>query len=91
MKVQSGKSPLEGRINAADFLRKLKEIHCIRFDDERNLRRIMIMIVVTAGALCALVLTMRVLTRWTARSVSRLDQLGTVSHQWLAVHRAEDK
>jgi hypothetical protein len=51
----------------------------------------MIVIVVTAGMLFAFVLTMRVLARWTARSVTRLDQLGTVSRQWLALHRAEDK
>ena len=51
----------------------------------------MIVIVVTAGMFFAFVLTMLVLARWTARSVTRLDQLGTVSRQWLALHRAEDK
>jgi hypothetical protein len=51
----------------------------------------MIPIVVTAGALFAFVLTLRVLARWASRSISHSDRLGTVSRQWLAVHRAEDK
>jgi len=51
----------------------------------------MVEIAVTAGALFALFVLMRFLTRRTSRSIGRSGQLGTVSRHWLHVHRAEDQ
>jgi len=50
----------------------------------------MVGIVVMAGALFALFAVMRVLARRTSRTLGRSGQLGTVSREWLHVHRAED-
>jgi hypothetical protein len=51
----------------------------------------MVGFVVTAGALFALFVLMRLLARRTPRSISRSRQLGTVSREWLHMHRAEDQ
>ena len=51
----------------------------------------MVAIAVTAGILFALIVVMRILARRTSRPVSRLVELGTVSRQWLELHRAGDK
>jgi hypothetical protein len=51
----------------------------------------MVGIAVTAGALFALLALMRFIARRTSRSIGRSSQMGTVSRQWLHVHRAEDQ
>jgi hypothetical protein len=51
----------------------------------------MVGMVVTAGALLAVIALLRVVARRTSRSTGRSGQLGTVSRQWLHVHRAEDQ
>jgi hypothetical protein len=51
----------------------------------------MVAIAVAAGALMIVILMTRFVARWMSRPVNHSGQLGTVSRQWLAVHRAEDK
>ena len=46
---------------------------------------------IIVGALFALFAVKRFTVRRTSRSVGRLGQLGTVSREWLHVHRAEDR
>jgi hypothetical protein len=51
----------------------------------------MVWMAVAVGALLALLIATRVIVRRTSHSMGRLAQLGTVSQQWLHVHRTVDQ
>jgi len=51
----------------------------------------MIVIAAVAGALVGLVILMLVVGRRPSRLAGRSGELGTVSRQWLEVHRLEDR
>jgi Na+-transporting methylmalonyl-CoA/oxaloacetate decarboxylase gamma subunit len=51
----------------------------------------MIAVAEGVGAILLFVVTIWFLIRWISRVVSRSSPLGTVSRQWLELHRAEDK
>jgi hypothetical protein len=65
--------------------------HCAADADERIFHLQMVWMAITVGALLALLIVMRVIVRRTSHSMGRLAQLGTVSRQWLHVHRAADQ
>jgi len=51
----------------------------------------MIAVAEGVGAILLFVVVTWLLIRWISRLISRSSPLGTVSRQWLELHRAEDK